>query len=75
MCIRDSNFGARNKKRLVHTLKLSSTISLCIMIVGLLIFQFGAKYLLMMFNASEEMMEIGISALRTISLCFPARCV
>ena len=66
------NFGDRNKKRLVHTLKLSSTISLCIMIVGLLIFQFGAKYLLMMFNASEEMMEIGVSALRTISLCFPA---
>ena len=72
MPIMGYNFGARNKKRLVHTLKLSSTISLCIMIVGLLIFQFGAKYLLMMFNASEEMMEIGISALRTISLCFPA---
>ena len=72
MPIMGYNFGARNKKRLVHTLKLSSTISLCIMIVGLLIFQFGAKYLLMMFNASEEMMEIGVSALRTISLCFPA---
>ena len=63
MPIMGYNFGARNKKRLVHTLKLSSTISLCIMIVGLLIFQFGAKYLLMMFNASEEMMEIGVSAL------------
>jgi len=26
----------------------------------------------MMFNASADMMDIGISALRTISLCFPA---
>ncbi len=71
MPIMGYNYGAKNKKRLVHTLKLSSVISLGIMIVGLLIFQFGAKYLLMMFNASEEMMSIGVSALRTISLCFP----
>lgn len=72
MPIMGFNFGARNKKRLMHTLKLSSLISLGIMVAGLLLFQFGAKYLLMMFNASDEMMEIGISALRSISLCFPA---
>lgn len=72
MPIMGYNFGARNKKRLTHTLKLSLMISLGIMLVGLLLFQFGAKYLLLLFNASDEMMQIGISALRIISLCFPA---
>ena len=66
------NYGARNKKRLMHTLQLTCAIAFGIMLVGLLIFQFGARYLLMMFNASTDMMDIGISALRTISLCFPA---
>ena len=66
------NYGARNKKRLMHTLQLTCAIAFGIMLVGLLIFQFGARYLLMMFNASADMMDIGISALRTISLCFPA---
>lgn len=72
MPIMGYNFGARNKKRLMHTLRLATLIALGIMVAGLLLFQFGASYLLMMFNASEEMMEIGVSALRTISLCFPA---
>jgi putative MATE family efflux protein len=72
MPIMGYNFGARDKKRLMHTLRLASIIALGIMVAGLLLFQFGARYLLMMFNASEEMMSIGISALRTISLCFPA---
>lgn len=72
MPIMGYNYGARNKHRLMHTLKLSAIISLCIMVAGLLLFQFGAQYLLMMFNASDEMMSIGVSALRTISLCFPA---
>ena len=66
------NYGARNKKRLMHTLQLTCAIAFGIMLVGLLIFQFGARYLLMMFNASADMVDIGISALRTISLCFPA---
>ena len=56
------NYGARNKKRLMHTLQLTCAIAFGIMLVGLLI----------MFNASADMMDIGISALRTISLCFPA---
>ena len=72
MPIMGYNFGARNKKRLTHTLRLSAMISIGIMLVGLLLFQVGAKYLLMLFNASDDMMQIGVSALRTISLCFPA---
>ena len=33
------NYGARNKRRITHTLKLSILIAVCIMIVGLLLFQ------------------------------------
>ena len=65
-------YGARYNKRLLQILQLTCAIAFGIMLVGLLIFQFGARYLLMMFNASADMMDIGISALRTISLCFPA---
>lgn len=64
------NYGARNRKRVLETLKLSVVISVCIMIVGLGIFQFFPQTLLAFFDASEKMIEIGVPALRTISLSF-----
>lgn len=70
MPIMGYNYGARNKQRLVHTLKLSAYISLGIMAVGTLIFQVFPEQLLLMFQATGDMLAIGISALRTISLCF-----
>ena len=42
----------------------------CIMFIGLILFQMFPKQFLSMFNASEAMYEIGIPALKTISLCF-----
>ena len=41
-----------------------------IMLVGLLIFQLFPEFLLSFFNASEEMIQIGVPALRIISICF-----
>ena len=70
MPIMGYNFGARNKKRLMDALKLGSVIALIVMAIGLLIFMFLPDKLLMIFNASEEMMSIGVPALRIISLCF-----
>lgn len=64
------NYGARNKKRIMATIKLSVTIAVSIMLVGLAIFQFFPAQLLTLFDASEHMLEIGIPALRIISLCF-----
>lgn len=64
------NYGARNKKRIYDTLKLSIVIAVSIMIVGVLIFQFLPETLLAMFDASETMIAIGVPALRTISLSF-----
>ncbi len=62
------NYGAKNKKRILGTMKLSTAIACGIMIFGMLIFQVIPEQLLMMFEATPEMMTIGIPAFRTISL-------
>ena len=64
------NFGAKSKKRLMDTCKLANIGAFTIMGVGLLIMQIFPDLLLKMFNASPEMYEIGIKALRSISWCF-----
>ncbi len=64
------NYGARHKKRILATLRLAVTIAVVIMLIGILIFQFFPENLIRMFNKSEEMLEIGPPALRTISLSF-----
>ena len=65
------NYGARKPERIVKTLKIASGVALCLMTVGLLIFQLLPQLLLNMFNPSPAFMEIGCVALRTISWCFP----
>lgn len=64
------NYGARHKDRLIQTVKISIIYAVLIMILGLLIFQFFSKQLLSLFSASEEMINIGVPALRTISISF-----
>ena len=69
------NYGARKPERILKTLKLSSGIALALMFTGLLVFQVAPDLLLGMFNPSEAFLEIGRSALRTISLYFPAAAI
>lgn len=64
------NYGARNKKRIMDTAGFSIAIAMSIMLVGLAIFQFFTPQLLMLFGASEHMLEIGVPALRLISISF-----
>lgn len=64
------NYGARNKKRIVSTIKLSIGLAVGIMLFGLALFQLFPAQLLRFFDASEHMLEIGIPALRIISLSF-----
>lgn len=64
------NYGARNKKRMIDTIRYSILYAVCIMLVGLSIFQFFPDKLLFLFNASDDMLQIGIPALRIISLSF-----
>lgn len=64
------NYGARKKQRITETIKLSIITAVVIMIIGFGIFQFLPDKLLRLFNASENMLEIGVPALRFISYSF-----
>ncbi|MEG2634083.1 MAG: MATE family efflux transporter [Oscillospiraceae bacterium] len=64
------NYGARRPDRLMHGYKLATVIAVIIMAIGTAIFWIIPKQLLLMFDASEEMLSIGIQALRIISLTF-----
>lgn len=70
MPIMGYNYGARNKERLMKTYKEAFKIALGVMILGTLAFQLLPAQILMAFDASEEMLEIGVPALRLISICF-----
>ena len=65
------NYGARQKKRIIDAVKLALVMALAIMAAGLAVFQLLPVQLLGLFSASENMLEIGVPALRIISLCFP----
>lgn len=65
------NYGARKKDRIVQALRFAVVLAISIMTVGLVIFQIIPDKLLSMFNASDDMLAIGIPAMRTISICFP----
>lgn len=64
------NYGARNKKRITDTIRLTVIIAVGIMLVGLILFQVFPGQLLSLFDASANMRAIGIPALRIISLSF-----
>ncbi len=64
------NYGAKNKDRIVKVLKYSFIASIVIMVIGTAIFWLFPKELMMLFNPNEEMMKLGIPALRICSLCF-----
>ena len=64
------NFGAKKKERMIKTMKLAILYAVSIMFVGFLIMQIFPAQLFAMFEASEEMLAIGVPALRFISISF-----
>ncbi len=71
MPIMGYNYGARSRGRLMKAYKLGILIALGIMLVGLAIFQLFPAQLMGLFKAEGDLLNVGIKALRTISLCFP----
>lgn len=69
------NYGARKPKRIVHTLKLATAVAVCIMLVGLAVFQLLPQALLGIFNPTEEFLAIGVKALRILCLPFPVAAI
>lgn len=64
------NYGAQKKERLLKTVKLSIGYAVGMMVIGLFVIQVIPDMLLDMFNADPKMLEVGVPALRTISLSF-----
>lgn len=64
------NYGAKKQKRIMESIHFSLLIACVIMVVGTMIFQIFPQQLMYLFDAKEEMMSIGVPALRIISLSF-----
>ena len=70
MPIMGFSYGAGNGKRLQHILSISLRVCFVIMAVGCVLFMAAPEWLLGLFDASEEMLAIGVPSLRVISVSF-----
>ena len=64
------NYGAKNKLRIQQTIRFGLILTTIIMAFGFILFQLTASNILILFNADQAMFEIGIPALKIISLAF-----
>ena len=64
------NYGAGYKDRIMKVTKSSMIAAVVMMIAGLLTAELIPDKLLLLFNASDQMVEIGIPALRILSICY-----
>ena len=62
------NYGAGQRKRMLKTINLSMLVAFCLTFIGFLCFEGIPQILLGMFNASDEMLTIGVPALRIIGI-------
>ena len=62
------NYGARQRKRMTKTIKLSLFVAFCLTFIGFVLFESIPQVLLGMFSASDDLLKIGIPALRTIGV-------
>ena len=68
------NYGARQPKRIVRTLKIACVAAMSVMLVGFGVFQLFPEALMGIFNKGNEtggFMTIGVSALKIVSIHFP----
>ena len=65
------NYGARDKVRIRESISFAMKLALSIMLAGMALFMIMPGALLAIFKPSEEMLNLGIPALRIISLSFP----
>lgn len=70
MPIMGYSYGARKKARLLEALKWGICIAAAIMAAGTLLFWAVPGLLLGLFNPTPELLELGVPALRIISLSF-----
>ena len=66
------NYGARNKKRMLNTLKYGYIIAFSLTFFGFVTFMVVPDKLLLLFDASKDMLAIGMPALRIIAFHYLA---
>lgn len=64
------NYGAGKKDRFLKAMRLGIIYAVSIMFIGFVIFNTCTRGLLSLFSASDNMMELGIPALKIISTSF-----
>ncbi len=64
------NYGAKRKDRMLRTIKCSMVVAFCFMLLGFVVMETIPNALLLLFDASENMLAIGIPALRKIAFHF-----
>ena len=69
------NYGARKKDRIIEALKFAIMLAIAIMGTGTVIFELFPAPILSIFNASDEMLRIGVTAMRIIAIHFPVAAV
>ncbi|MGL4790155.1 MAG: MATE family efflux transporter [Anaerotignaceae bacterium] len=64
------NYGAKKKERIIKTIKCGIFLASIIMFIGFAIIQIMPVEILMLFSASDTMLEIGVPALKITSIHF-----
>lgn len=64
------NYGAKNGDRVLQALKVTVLTAAAIMLAGTVVFLAVPDRLLMLFDANQQMLALGVPALRTISATF-----
>ncbi|MGP1529044.1 MAG: MATE family efflux transporter [Treponema sp.] len=64
------NYGAKQKLRIITTIKDALILALGLMLLGTAIFELFPSQLLSLFDASEAMLSIGVPAMRIIACSF-----
>lgn len=64
------NYGAQKRNRMLKAVRLAAIYVCIFMLLGLLLMQFFPKQLLGIFESDPEILTMGATALRTISLSF-----
>ncbi|MBM7622623.1 MATE family efflux transporter [Sporohalobacter salinus] len=65
------NYGHENPERMKKTIKLGLTVSAVFTTIGFIIFQVFSRELIQLFNRSPELLEMGMTALKRLTLAFP----
>ncbi len=65
------NYGNKTPERVKRTLKIAFSLSFIYCTLGMLVFLFFPAQLILLFNDDPKLLDIGITALRNVSLAFP----